>query len=230
LTEKISNFNNFYELVKSLSTSMPIFRGVCDSSYELISRFGRSIIQNRKERSDSIIEFEVDRNTELSVIIEFQKESFPFLDRTPENSWEWIAIAQHHGLPTRFLDWTTNPLIAAFFACVENEEGNDSAIYVFEDEDIFESADINVSPLDIESPVTFRPYHTTKRITAQQGLFTVHPNPEVAFKHKELHKWIIDSEFIVELASDLSTFGITESSVFPGLEGIANRLIEDYGL
>jgi hypothetical protein len=55
---------------------------------------------------------------EEHILRNFVRYSRPHLALPPSNEWELLVSAQHHGLPTRLLDWTYSPLVAAHFATV----------------------------------------------------------------------------------------------------------------
>jgi hypothetical protein len=70
---------------------------------------------------------------EKKLFQEFKRLSIPYIRNSPKNDWEWISIAQHHGLPTRLLDWSTNPLAALYFAIEKTKpKDGDSVVWNLE--------------------------------------------------------------------------------------------------
>jgi len=99
------NLNDFMDLVARVQSSDPdtrfFFRGLERSDYELIPKIGRETHVNPDGYYN-----------EKRIFDRFINQARPYLSSEPKNLWEWLVFAQHHGLPTRLLDWTSNPLVA----------------------------------------------------------------------------------------------------------------------
>jgi hypothetical protein len=130
-------------------------------------------------------------------------------------------------LPTRLLDWTENPMVAAFFACRSHFD-TDGAIYALKTASFYDDA---ADPFTVNRTAKYRPRHITRRITAQRGLFTIHPQamPPLPVGDStrgayQLRIRFVRSDAKERLLWDLSRLDINARSLFPDLDHLAEFL------
>jgi len=120
-------------------------------------------------------------NNEKLMLAEFERQSPPFREFEPKDEWDLLALAQHHGLPTRLLDWSFSALAGLWF-CVKKPpkidkkgERLDGVVWLLKtDKEDFISFPTAESPLHPSKTRIFRPRLVSRRILAQDGVFTCH--------------------------------------------------------
>ncbi len=222
--KEIGSFQQLLDAIEDTKQQKPIFRGHGNASWKLIPKIGRVYlhrlaIDKRNQPKRVYVE-------EIAVLEDFKRRSTPYIKKIPDDDWQWLALAQHHGLTTRLLDWTDNPLVAAFFACFEQYMG-DSAIYVL-DRSKINLGKNNEHPFSLKEPKLFEPHHLSPRITAQAGLFTIHNTPHIELVDELVDKWIIKQNCLINIGVKLERFGFNYQSLFPGLDGLTQMLIHKF--
>lgn len=223
-TYNVSSFREFQDIILERPTEhFILYRGQSQDK-ALLPKIARYELPNVEE-------------TEREMIEDFQRRSLHLIDYHPGNSWDWLALAQHHGMATRLLDWTENPLIALWFSMstkIEDMNVDYSVVWGFNvpKEDIVISTD-DKDPFKGRMTKVFKPNHITKRISAQFGWFTIHKSNSdrkfIPFERNEeyserLFKIKISSKCFKECKSRLHNFGINSASMYPDIDGLAKHV------
>lgn len=171
------------------------------------------------------------------------------------DEWDWYFLMQHYRLPTRLLDWTDSALVALFFAINSNPAGqpdveDDAAVWILDpwwlnrkvtSEDSillteFKKArgylpHIYSSSVKKKLPVAIDPPHIGHRVGAQRSHFTIHGTDRKGLirlanqKQSRIAKIVIPKAAVPEMRVDLFTCGISDTTLFPDLEGLSRELI-----
>jgi hypothetical protein len=169
----------------------------------------------------------------------------------------WLALMQHYGLPTRLLDWSYSPLIAAFFSvhpdyvpALSNRD-RDACIWALEGSRLNQSQGFEplIFPLDAMSyePLIAPAFKSREepdtvgvamalehdsRIQLQQGAFTIHssriPIDDIEGADRWLRRFIIKGEDIHAFFRELTLLGIRKYTLFPDLAALTSELKSVY--
>jgi hypothetical protein len=211
--KEIENLSNYIDYISNelVPEKEWIFRGHENSQFSLKPSIAR--IEPRESTIPKM---------ETTILLEFKRRYL----RLFNDDWELLAFAQHHGLPTRLLDWTQNPLVAMFFAVDKPSKSKMSVVWAYRYKHV---AMKEVAPFSIKEIHVFHPTHVTERITTQQGCFTVHPPPfydmrRVQRTDEELLKFTINKKYRDQIKKDLDRLGVNYASLFPDLDGLCKYL------
>ncbi|EHK8974956.1 FRG domain-containing protein [Vibrio parahaemolyticus] len=235
--------NSVVEFLKEIEGheihSTQMFRGHANQEWELLPTLARINPLNISTSYDLGW-----RGVEQSILDKFMKHAIRFMEKDPKNTLEVMIHAQHHGVPTRLLDWSTNPLKALYFAVENSAHDNvDGVVYTYSPTSWHTTS--NASDMTSWNRlVAFHPNLVNDRVAAQEGCFTLFPFaiPQEddsrylsteAFQPQNvqvsMHSVLIPKQAKPALRKQLEKLGVSDASMFPDLDGIAKNIRRDFG-
>lgn len=236
----IKSLKEYMECINELHTDNNIlwYRGHANGGYKLEPTIYREPYTWEKEKI---------------FMNEFKAKAIRFI--TPKDDYfEWLFIMQHHGTPTRLLDWSENAMVAIAFAtqyrkdkhkdkdavvwCLNPVEFNSNVRFrtyseepipnICEEKDVAQMYMENIRP---KHPIAIYGPYNNERILAQKGVFTLFPTTpafcieEMENACKYLTKIVIDKSVVKNIAEELYFLGVNELSLFPELGSISREII-----
>jgi FRG domain len=221
------------------------YRGHDQTTYALhpgVYRNNFTAVADKRKESDP----ELRRlNLERHLLAEFRTTGATLLDAN--KVVEVYFTAQHHGMPTRLLDWTTNPLAALFFAALQRED-QDGDLFVMDASKLLVTpgTDMPWSVIELRHPfatdaigesfwhdpkvkrkpiiLPVRPDNRAGRVVQQSSCFTLHMHQSADQTNQTLARFHVPRNKKTEIIAELRRLNITEFSIYNDLDNLSKAI------
>lgn len=198
-----------------------------------------AIYRGHANRSWSISPAAFRRNPQIGIksnleLRKWKKMAARFAQR-PMSDLEWIVLAQHYGVPTTLLDWTTNPLVALYFACQPSREINsmishDGGVYMISQSELPTAPrDLNWDPFGEYSgpPQVVDTLAMNKRTLAQDSVMTLHSESTSIWTTSLPEVFNVTWHSKHSILQALKSMGISSDRIFVDLNVTAREFTEE---
>jgi FRG domain len=245
---EVSSWSELRDVLEELASAGWAFRGQADASWPLESSLTRYLKTFGGPPNGWSAR-------ETKILHTFKRKAHLLLSRTPEESetLEWLALMQHHGAPTRLLDFTWSPYVAAFFAL--EKATADAAIWAISSgpsvpnyrgfyisalldrvlgvqHPTMLAAEIQRKADEEKMPAALmgEPVLMNQRMTTQAGTFIIPttridvPVESVVSRSSVLKVKLITKSLRKQTMDRLYNMNINNATLFPGVDGLARSL------
>jgi hypothetical protein len=238
---RLETWEAFLDLITRPPYSTWAFRGERDERWPLYSSLSR-YFQNFGIKREAWCE------QESRILRIFKRKAHQFLDKPPDadDDFQWLALMQHHGAPTRLIDFTWSPYVAAFFA-LERTLG-DGVVWAMNPARIDSSRSKKGAHMDPRIKGNLarfflggkrrfiwmgEPHTMNRRLIAQSGTFAVPGTLDIPVEdimHNAADQEGILAKIVLTHAvrevgmRELYRMNITYSTLFPDLDGLAKSM------
>ena len=164
---------------------------------------------------------------------ELRRQGFLYQELNQRSDLELLAVAQHHGMATRLLDWSSNPMVGLWFACLDHASTESGHVYIYRtgEDQVIESIPA-VDPFSLSSTKIFKPVLNNYRLIAQAGWFSVHPfyalqqfkGLDQDFYSPFVWHLEVPSKEKADVLNRLNMFGVNYRSMFPDIDGLCRQI------
>lgn len=232
---EITKLSEYMEFVEGLEKDFYLSRGQSQNYPLLPSALRRDESGNRKYARRAIRNF----------LEQFKINSYQYMPAPwdVKNDTEWMLYAQHYGIPTRLMDFTTSHITSLLFAVeksFQQDTDKDAVVYFLNPEmlnmkykqqmSIVNFSNESEGSLDgLDGPVVIQGRKINPRVNAQKGLFVLFQDDDEPLENINddliLKKLIIKSDYTKSILASLYSMGITFTHIYPELDSVAKDIL-----